>query len=322
MSILSTPLGIALPPSQRSLTAQGSGQDDPRRVADMAHQFESLFIGQMLRQMRQSLTMAGDDEDDRSSKPFEAMTEQMDTALAQNLSENGGLGIAQVIIDAFKQQQGSKMPGSIGVPSGAAAPVQAPVQVPLTTPQPPVALPPVKGAGVRLDAGRLHAPATTPAPTDAAVPMPASHVTSKFGWRHDPLTGKTKFHKGVDLRAAYGQPVASVAPGRVVQAGADGGYGLSVVVEHGSGIRTRYAHLSELSVKTGDAVGDGETIGKAGQSGRSTGPHVHFEILAGGRPVDPVEAAQRFKVLGELKPVRAVADSPNGWPSTGTAAEE
>lgn len=297
MSIPSNIAGIALPPSQRSLTADGSGQDDPRRVAELAHQFEALFIGQMLRQMRQSLTMAGDDEEDKSSKPFEAMTDQMDTALAQNLSENGGLGIAQVIIDAFNQQQSSRAPGAVAKANAGVAPVA----VPLTTPQTPVAL---------------------PSSDPTAMPLPASHVTSKFGWRSDPLTGQAKFHKGVDLRAAYGQPVASVASGKVVQAGAQGGYGLSVVVEHGSGIRTRYAHLSEVSVKAGEAVADGETIGKAGQSGRSTGPHLHFEILADGRPVDPVEAAQRFKVLGELKPVRAVADSPNGWPSTGTAAEE
>lgn len=298
MSVPSNIAGIALPPSQRSLTVDGSGQDDPKRVAELAHQFESLFIAQMLRQMRQSLTMAGDDEDDKTSKPFEAMTDQMDSALAQNLSENGGLGIAQVIIDAFNQQQASKAPGAVARANVGAAPVS----VPLTTPQAPVSLP------------------SSAAPT--AMPLPASHVTSKFGWRHDPLTGQTRFHKGVDLRAAYGQPVASVASGKVVQAGPQGGYGLSVVVEHESGIRTRYAHLSEVSVKAGDAVADGETIGKAGQSGRSTGPHLHFEILADGRPVDPVEAAQRFKVLGELKPVRAVADSPNGWPSTRTAAEE
>ena len=309
MSVPSTTSGIALPPSQRSLTADRGGQDDPRRVTELAHQFEALFIGQMLRQMRQSLTIAGDDEDDKS-KPFGAMTDQMDTALAQNLSESGGLGIAQVIIDAFNQQRNSKAPGAVAPAAGS-----APAPVPLTTPQTPVALPPATREALPI--GARHGQ-----PSDAAVPMPASHVTSNFGWRHDPLTGQTRFHKGVDLRAAYGQTVASVASGRVVQAGAQGGYGLSVVVEHGSGIRTRYAHLSEVSVKPGDAVADGEAIGKAGQSGRSTGPHLHFEILADGRPVDPVEAAQRFKVLGELKPVRAVADSPNGWPSIGTAAEE
>jgi murein DD-endopeptidase MepM/ murein hydrolase activator NlpD len=126
----------------------------------------------------------------------------------------------------------------------------------------------------------------------------------------------------VDVRAAYGQQIPAVANGKVVSAGTAGGYGLAVVIEHGSGIRTRYAHLSEVSVKAGDLVARGQDIGRVGQSGRSTGPHLHFEVLAGGRPVDPVQAAARFRVLGELKEVEAVADSVNGWPSAESAAEE
>ena len=251
----------------------------------------------MLRQMRQSLTMAGDDEEDKSTQPYGAMTDTMDTELAQKLSQDGGLGIADVIIQAFTQQQhDARAPVTTAAGS-------APVPVPFAPVRPAVPL------------------AQPPTPLPAASLPVSQHVTSGFGWRHDPLTGETRFHKGVDLRAAYGQPVASVAAGRVVQAGPQGGYGLSVVVEHGSGIRTRYAHLSEVTVRQGDAVTDGETVGKAGQYGRSTGPHLHFEILAGGRPVDPVEAAARFRILGELKPIRAVTDSPNGWPSIDPAVE-
>jgi Rod binding domain-containing protein len=96
--------GIALPPGLRSLTADPGAKDDPKRVAELAHQFEALFIGQMLRQMRQSLTMAGDDEEDKSTQPYGAMTDTMDTELAQKLSQDGGLGIADVIIQAFAQQ--------------------------------------------------------------------------------------------------------------------------------------------------------------------------------------------------------------------------
>jgi murein DD-endopeptidase MepM/ murein hydrolase activator NlpD len=126
----------------------------------------------------------------------------------------------------------------------------------------------------------------------------------------------------VDVRAAYGEQIPAVANGTVVSAGPAGGYGLSVVLEHGSGIRTRYAHLSEVSVKAGDVVERGQDIGRVGQSGRATGPHLHFEVLAGGHPVDPVQAAARFRVLGELKKVETGADSENGWPSAGSAAEE
>jgi murein DD-endopeptidase MepM/ murein hydrolase activator NlpD len=103
----------------------------------------------------------------------------------------------------------------------------------------------------------------------------------------DPFTGQPRFHRGVDLRAAYGSQVTSVAPGRVVWAGDQKGYGTTVVVEHGDGWCTRYAHLSTLAVKAGDVVSAGQEIGRAGSSGRSTGPHLHFEVTLRGEPVDP-----------------------------------
>lgn len=112
-------------------------------------------------------------------------------------------------------------------------------------------------------------------------------VTSGFGWRRDPIDGRARFHKGVDLRAAYGAAVATPADGRVVLAGTQGGYGMTVVVEHPGGVRTRYAHLSAAEVSEGEDVRAGQVIGRAGQSGRATGPHLHFEVLAGGEPVDP-----------------------------------
>jgi murein DD-endopeptidase MepM/ murein hydrolase activator NlpD len=112
-------------------------------------------------------------------------------------------------------------------------------------------------------------------------------VTSGFGWRRDPIDGRVRFHKGIDLHAAYGVPVTTPAAGRVVFAGTHGGYGMTVVVEHPGGVRTRYAHLSLAEVSEGDEVRAGQVIGRTGQSGRATGPHLHFEVLAGGEPVDP-----------------------------------
>jgi murein DD-endopeptidase MepM/ murein hydrolase activator NlpD len=113
-------------------------------------------------------------------------------------------------------------------------------------------------------------------------------VTSAFGWRSDPFTGKAKFHKGVDLRAAYGQEIGAAAAGRVVFSGQQGGYGTTVLVEHADGSRTRYAHLSEALVSAGDQVGYGQPLGRAGHSGRATGTHLHFEVIAAnGQHVDP-----------------------------------
>jgi murein DD-endopeptidase MepM/ murein hydrolase activator NlpD len=227
------------------------------------------------------------------------------------------MGIADVIIESFQRQA----EGALGQPleSGGLRSLTTPPAATVPLEKPPVRVAVPRG-------GRGSAPPEADQkvrPTETAVPLPAGQtVTSAFGWRPDPFTGEGRFHKGVDVRAAYGQQIPAVANGKVVSAGAAGGYGLSVVIEHGSGIRTRYAHLSEVSVKAGDVVERGQDIGRVGQSGRSTGPHLHFEVLAGGRPVDPVQAAARFRVLGELKEVETGADSVNGWPSAESAAEE
>jgi murein DD-endopeptidase MepM/ murein hydrolase activator NlpD len=117
-------------------------------------------------------------------------------------------------------------------------------------------------------------------------------VTSPFGWRPDPFTGEARFHRGVDLKAAYGEDVAARAPGRAISAGSEGSYGTTVVLEHADGSRTRFAHLSVALVRPGDWVESGQSIGRAGSSGRATGPHLHLEHLdRNGRPVDPLVLA-------------------------------
>ncbi len=124
----------------------------------------------------------------------------------------------------------------------------------------------------------------------APLHVPASAVTSAYGWRQDPFTGEAKFHKGVDLRAPEGSEVRTAGAGKVVFAGANGGYGTSVVVQHANGLSTRYAHLSELLVRVGDEVDDRQLIGLSGQTGRATAAHLHFEVLDDGVPVDPLRS--------------------------------
>jgi murein DD-endopeptidase MepM/ murein hydrolase activator NlpD len=138
----------------------------------------------------------------------------------------------------------------------------------------------------------------------------AGDITSGFGWRRDPFTGTSRFHAGVDIRASYGRDVAAVAAGRVVSAGVEGGYGQSVVVEHATGLRTRYAHLSEIDVQSGQAIDSGSVVGKVGQSGRATGPHLHFEVLKNGKAVNP-EAGGRL-LAAVLKETSTGADYPTG----------
>jgi murein DD-endopeptidase MepM/ murein hydrolase activator NlpD len=111
--------------------------------------------------------------------------------------------------------------------------------------------------------------------------------TSGFGVRSDPFLGRPAMHTGLDFRAATGDPVRATANGKVVSAGWAGGYGRMVEIDHGNGLSTRYGHLSEIGVKVGDAIKIGQVIGAVGSTGRSTGPHLHYETRIDGEAVDP-----------------------------------
>ena len=111
--------------------------------------------------------------------------------------------------------------------------------------------------------------------------------TSGFGVRSDPFLGRPAMHTGLDFRAASGDPVRTTAYGKVVHAGWQGGYGKMVEVDHGNELSTRYGHLSEINVKVGDIVRIGQVIGAVGSTGRSTGPHLHYETRIDGDAVDP-----------------------------------
>jgi murein DD-endopeptidase MepM/ murein hydrolase activator NlpD len=112
-------------------------------------------------------------------------------------------------------------------------------------------------------------------------------VTSNFGWRVHPILGTERFHAGIDFGADYGSLIYASARGKVIYADWYGGYGNSVIIDHGNGMTTLYAHCSELYVKDGDVVERGQPISAVGSTGFSTGPHLHFELRANGEPVDP-----------------------------------
>ena len=116
-----------------------------------------------------------------------------------------------------------------------------------------------------------------------------SRITSNYGTRNDPFTGKPKKHRGIDFAGKIGTELMAVAPGRVVSAGERVGYGTTVEIDHGLGFTTLYAHLSHINVSRGDWVRPGTVIGLAGSSGRSTGPHLHYEIRYKGSPFDPTK---------------------------------
>jgi murein DD-endopeptidase MepM/ murein hydrolase activator NlpD len=124
--------------------------------------------------------------------------------------------------------------------------------------------------------------------------------TSGFGVRSDPFLGRPAMHTGLDFRAATGDPVRATANGKVVSAGWQGGYGRMVEVDHGNGLSTRYGHLSEIHVRVGDVVKIGQVIGAVGSTGRSTGPHLHYETRINDEAVNPTRFLKAGERLGAL----------------------
>lgn len=130
-------------------------------------------------------------------------------------------------------------------------------------------------------------------------------LTSGFGPRRDPFTGDYRTHSGIDLAAPHGTEILSAAAGRVLFAGPAGGYGNMIELDHGDGLRTRYAHLSRIRVASGTVVADGQVIGKAGSTGRSTGSHLHFEVRQDGAARNPLAylgSSRRIVPVGLLPP--------------------
>lgn len=127
----------------------------------------------------------------------------------------------------------------------------------------------------------------------SGLPVHSGWMSSSFGYRPDPFTGQTAWHNGVDFPGEVGSDILAVAAGVVTWADNREGYGLLVEVNHGNGYLTRYAHNSASKVKVGDIVKKGQILALMGNSGRSTGPHVHFEVYKDGRAVDPSSYIQR-----------------------------
>lgn len=124
-------------------------------------------------------------------------------------------------------------------------------------------------------------------------PITWGWLSSKYGYRSDPFTGKRTWHDGVDLAGKEGSDIISVAGGVVTWAGERYGYGNLVEIDHGDGLTTRYGHCKTVKVSVGDVVQKGQVIALMGSTGRSTGPHVHFEVLSNGRSTDPVKYIAR-----------------------------
>jgi murein DD-endopeptidase MepM/ murein hydrolase activator NlpD len=151
-------------------------------------------------------------------------------------------------------------------------------------------------------------------------------ITSSFGPRRHPILGYRRMHNGMDFGAAHGSPIYAVADGVVQMAGYNGGYGRFVRLSHDGGLGSGYGHMSRIAVSSGQRVRRGQVIGYVGSSGLSTGPHLHYELYRGGRPINPasVQFVQRAQLSGEqLARFRSRLNQLTGVPTNaGTAPRE
>ncbi len=230
-------------------------------------EFESLFIGYMLKTMKESVAK-GDLFHGGSGE--EVYNSLFDTELARLMASGHGIGLKDMMM---REMGGVEGPGATEEFTGRAF-------VPYTPP--PVVSETLSEA--------VDEP-LKPRVSDMGLRFPVAEgfkrVSSKYGMREDPFTGHERFHHGVDIAAKEGSPVYPAAEGRVIFSGTRGGYGNVVEVLHENGLVTRYGHNSKNLVKEGDRVTTRDAIASVGSTGRSTGPHLHFEILKDGSAIDP-----------------------------------
>lgn len=271
-------------------TDSAAGDTERSRLEKVAQEFESMLLTQVLRDMRKSGSWDGG-ESEGDTLGADTMYETLDVELAGHLSKVQGFGLSKQLLETFDRMNSTGLR-----PQGAGlSEVDVSDMKPLPSPPRPIETPAWTAPNLNRPADVTHEPSSLvpskslePRAQSPSVEPVEGRVTSSFGWRHDPFTGESKFHRGVDLKAAYGQDVRAAGDGRVVFSGTQGGYGTTVLVEHEDGTRTRYAHLSVALVAAGDAVGSGQAVGQAGHSGRATGTHVHFEVIApNGQRLDP-----------------------------------
>ncbi len=134
-------------------------------------------------------------------------------------------------------------------------------------------------------------------------PLSDAFVGSRFGRRIDPFNGRVSVHEGIDFNAPTGTPILAAGGGVVVYAGVHAGYGNMIDLDHGDGTVTRYAHASRLLVREGDVVRQGQRIAEVGSTGRSTGPHLHFEVRVDGEAQDPMQFLRRGFAAREARPL-------------------
>jgi flagellar protein FlgJ len=250
----------------RETAAAASPEDMAKLQADLhqaAQDFEAMFLNLLLKEMRPE--EGGLFGDNLGSDIYQ---ELFDEELSKLMSKTGQLGLAQFIEKQVAAQIGLEeddgtIPGEV-------------LSRPLPTP-------------LRLTALRTYQPLEQASEKtfERLLPPVEGVLSSPFGPRIDPIDGSRRIHKGIDLTAPVGTPIKAAADGRVAFSGTAPGYGNLVVLEHADGYETRYAHNEDNLVRKGEEVKAGQVVASVGDTGRSTGPHLHFEVRKDGRAIDP-----------------------------------
>jgi murein DD-endopeptidase MepM/ murein hydrolase activator NlpD len=248
--------------SLRAAQAQSAGSRSAE-LRKAAQEFESIFVAYLFKVMRETIDEASGPESSGFGKAI--YTELFDQEVSRTIASRGVLGIADLMMKRLDVAQAHSDDGGAETTPPSAVPGS-----PSSQPAPP----------------HIGTPDEIP---ETMMPISAP-VSSGFGLRRDPFTRQLKFHRGMDLAAPVGTPVQAVADGEVTFAGYQRGFGNTVVIRHGDGLESRYAHLGQLSVRLGETVRAQTNLGEVGKSGRSTGPHLHFEVTQWGMVVDPRES--------------------------------
>lgn len=231
-----------------------------------AQDFEALFLNLLVREMRPK-SEGGLFGDGLGSEIYEDL---FDTELSKVMSKTGQLGLAEMIEKQVSMLLGLEDPQD-GVISGTTFGRSLPKQIGRAA----VKTYRTVEKSVKEALEKLIRPVVGP-------------VSSSFGLRTDPIDGAQREHKGVDIAVAKGTPVKAAADGKVVFSSSAPGYGNMVIVEHADGFESRYAHNDNNFVSKGEEVKAGQVVASVGESGRSTGPHLHFEVRKDGDPIDPL----------------------------------
>jgi murein DD-endopeptidase MepM/ murein hydrolase activator NlpD len=255
--------------SSSKSVSTGNQKSESKNVAE---QFEAIFVTQLLKVMRETIEESGLTEGGYGKTVY---TELFDQEIASSIARHGTLGIGDILYKSMENGINDKGPEDVsGIkPDSIAAPADSKQS------SEPGSV--IKSAPAEI--ADIHLPIQGP-------------ISSSFGLRKDPFSNQVKFHRGIDLAAPEGMPVVAALPGKVVSAGYESGYGNTVLLEHEGGVRTRYGHLASINVRPGDVVTSENTLGTVGSTGRSTGPHLHFEVIRMGKQVDPLQSSNSLAV--------------------------